>query len=115
MLPLLSAIAQAEVMDIRWQDSGRFERSLTVAPGKFAELCGPLKPGQTIKWTFEADGAVDFNIHYHLDKEVRYPARQDQVKKLQGEFVVDSAQDHCWMWVNKSGQSMRVAVALRKT
>jgi hypothetical protein len=114
ILLVLNAIVHADVIDIRWQDSGRFERSFSVAPGEFAELCGPLKPGQTVKWTFEADGAVDFNIHYHVDKDVRYPARKDQVKSLQGEFVVDSVQDHCWMWVNKSTQSTRVAVALGK-
>jgi len=64
MLLVLNATAHADVIDIHWQDSGRFERGFAIAPGKFAELCGPLKPGQTVKWTFEADGAVDFNIHF---------------------------------------------------
>ncbi|MDP1900353.1 MAG: hypothetical protein Q8K96_07850 [Rubrivivax sp.] len=108
----LPLVAQAEVVDITWQEGGRFERRLTVAPGKFAELCGALRTGQLVHWSFESDGAMNFNIHYHVGKEVRYPSQKEQILRLQGDLTVDSAQDYCWMWVNKSPNPIELAVAL---
>jgi hypothetical protein len=75
---------------------------LTVPPGKFAELCGALKPGQNVTWSFEAKSALNFNIHYHVGKEVRFPAQIDRTQGAQGELQVDAAQDYCWMWTNKT-------------
>ena len=44
-------------------------------PRKFAEIYGSLDAGQTVKWAFEADRVLNFNFHYHVDKDVRYPAK----------------------------------------
>jgi len=107
-------LARAEVIDLQWQDGDRFERSLVVAPGKFAELCGPLDQGQNIRWSFKVDRAVNFNIHYHLDKDVRYPVKQDQVRRLQGDLLVAAKQDHCWMWVNKAKTAAQLSVTLTR-
>ena len=105
---------RAEVIDLQWQDGNRFERSLTVAPGKFAEICGSLDAGQTVNWAFEADRAVNFNVHYHVDKDVRYPAKKDQVKQLTGDLSVDAKQDYCWMWVNKTTSTAELSVTLMR-
>ena len=109
-----AAAARAEVIELQWQDAGRFERSLTIAPGKFAEICGPLEAGQAVQWSFEADRALNFNVHYHVDKEVRFPAKKDNVKSLQGNLSVDSRQDYCWMWTNKTTASTKLSVTLRR-
>lgn len=106
--------ACAEVVALLWQDDGRFERSLTIAPGKFAEICGPFEPGQTVQWSFKADRAVNFNIHYHLDKDLRYPAKADQTKRLKGFLAVDAKQDYCWMWVNKSTTTTKLRLDLTR-
>jgi hypothetical protein len=110
---LLSAsAARAELIEIQWQDGGKFERQMTVAPGKFAEVCGPLKTGQTINWSFESETPLNFNIHYHVGKDVRYPAKQDKVQAQQGNLLVDPAQDYCWMWVNKTAKASRLTMKL---
>ncbi|WP_127997021.1 hypothetical protein [Piscinibacter defluvii] len=109
-----AGVVHAEVIDLQWQDGNRFERSLTVAPGKFAEICGSLDAGQTVNWAFEADRAVNFNVHYHVDKEVRYPAKKDQVKQLTGDLSVDAKQDYCWMWVNKTTSTAKLSVTLMR-
>jgi hypothetical protein len=108
------ATAHGEIIELKWTQGGRFERSLAVAPGKFAELCGPLQAGQRVQWSFESDRALNFNIHYHVGKDVHYPAKQDQVERAQGELAVDSRQDYCWMWVNKTGTAARLAVSLTR-
>ena len=44
----------ADIVDIAWGADGRFERSVSVAPGKFAEVCGKLPAGLKVGWNFEA-------------------------------------------------------------
>jgi hypothetical protein len=44
-------------------------------PRKFAEIYDSLDAGQTVKWAFGADRVLSFNVHYHVDKDVRYPAK----------------------------------------
>ena len=109
-----AAAALAEVIELQWQDAGRFERSLTIAPGKFAEICGPLEAGQAVQWSFDADRALNFNVHYHVDKDVRYPAKKESVKRLQGDLSVDARQDYCWMWTNKTTAATKLSVTLRR-
>jgi hypothetical protein len=110
---LCAASVHAEIITIaEWQRDLMIEHKLNVAPGKFVEVCGPLGPGVSVAWGFEADTPLNFNIHYHLGKEVRYPAKQDQVKSQQGNLVVDTAQDYCWMWTNKSAKLSRLSVSL---
>ena len=112
--PALSARADEAVVEIAWGDGGRYARSLNIAPGKFAELCGALAAGTSVPWRFEADQPLDFNIHFHLDKDVRYPARADQVRRADGTLAADAAQAYCWMWTNKSAAVANVKVALER-
>ena len=114
LLSMGAGVARAEVVELQWQDAGRFERSLTIAPGKFAEICGPLVAGQAVRWSFEADRALNFNVHYHVDKDVRYPAKKANVKRLKGDLSVDSSQDYCWMWSNKTTASTKLSVTLTR-
>jgi hypothetical protein len=115
-MALLAAttLARSEVMDLAWTPSGSFERKLTVAPGQFAELCGPLAKGQSVQWRFEAGAALDFNIHYHQGNDVIYPARASGVARSDGTLAVDVAQDYCWMWTNKSASAVELKVQLQR-
>ena len=114
VLLLLSAAAQAEVIDIGWSGDGRFERRVMVEPGKFAEVCGKLTRADAVAWRFDASGALNFNIHYHEGKEVRYPERRDALASASGLLQVALDQDYCWMWTNKSGQPVRLDLQLRR-
>ena len=83
-LCLGAGAVRAEVIDLQWQEGSRFERRLTIAPGKFAEICGSLDAGQTVNWSFEAD------------------------------LAVDARQDYCWMWSNKTTASANLSVTLMR-
>lgn len=66
---LLSATtARAEVIDIAWDASGRFERVLDLAPVKFAEVCARLTKGQSIAWSFKSGQPLNFNVRHHAEK-----------------------------------------------
>lgn len=114
LLTLLATTAQAELVDIRWDAQGRMERRIDIAPGKFAELCGKLSKGQTVRWSFEGAAPLDFNIHYHVGKDVEYPAKAKGVAAQQGELKVALDQDYCWMWSNKGGAAVGLTVQLQR-
>ena len=111
---LCSTAARADIIDIAWNDQGRFERRVSVAPGKFAEVCGKLARADSVAWRFEASGPLNFNIHYHEGKDVRYPERRDALAGASGRLQVVLDQDYCWMWTNKSGQAVDLNLLLTR-
>ena len=104
--------ARAELVEIAWDKAGRFETAVSVAPGKFAEVCGPLDRGQSVAWSFKADRPMNFNIHE--GKQVVFPAQQDAAVDAQGKLDVSLSQDYCWMWTNKANAPIRLQLLLQK-
>ena len=102
------------MVEIAWDKAGRFETAVSVAPGKFAEVCGPLDRGQSVAWSFKADRPMNFNIHYHEGKQVVFPAKQDAAVDAQGKLDVSLSQDYCWMWTNKANAPIRLQLLLQK-
>ena len=109
-----SNFAQAELLDIAWNASGHYEKTATVQPGKFLELCGGLTQGQAIGWSFDADQALDFNVHFHEGKDVIFPEKQTAVTKASGTLNVAVKQDYCWMWSNKSATPATLTARLKR-
>ena len=91
---------------------GTVTGQLTVAPGKFAEVCGKLNPPADVQWQFSANVPLTFNIHYHEGKAVKFPAKQDGVAEGSGKLGVKIQQDYCWMWTNKSIKESTLRVTL---
>ena len=114
LLTALAAGARADVIDIKWDSNGRFERSLNVAPAKFAEVCGKLPAGLKVRWDFEAATPLDFNVHYHVGKEVVFPAKLTAVAAAKDVLDTKVDQDYCWMWSNKSEAAVTIKVTLRR-
>jgi hypothetical protein len=109
-----SGFAHSELLDIAWNASGQYEKTAIVQPGKFLELCGDLSKGQAIGWSFDADQALDFNLHFHEGKEVFFPAKQDAVKQASGTLNVAVKQDYCWMWSNKMATPAALSARLTR-
>ena len=109
-----AAPGNARIVNIEWDGGGRFERRMDVAPGRFSEVCGKLAKGSAVRWSFEAAGPLDFNIHFHEGGSVRYPAREDGASRLSGVLRADTEQDYCWMWTNKSPAPLSLEITLAK-
>ena len=104
----------ADIVDIAWSADRRFERSLSVAPGKFAEVCGKLPAGLNIRWNFEASAPLDFNVHYHVGKDVVLPSKFTAVVTAKDTLATTVDQDYCWMWTNKSAALATVMFKLQR-
>jgi hypothetical protein len=105
----MAAAAQALV---EWKGDERYEKTHTVAPGKFAELCTRLDAGAGVQWAFAADAPLDFNIHYHVGNRIEYPAKADGSRRESGTLIAASPQDYCWMWTNRGASQVTVTVDL---
>ena len=110
-LALLPMAAAAQAL-IEWKGEERYEKTHTVAPGKFAELCTRLGAGAGVQWAFAADAPLDFNIHYHIGNRIEYPAKADGSRHETGTLVAASAQDYCWMWTNHGASQVALKVDL---
>ena len=106
--------AAAELIEIQWSADGRFTHTGSIAAGKFAELCGKLPAGAKVRWEFDVGAPVDFNVHYHVDKRVEYPAKRKAARHGKGTLSAAIPQDYCWMWTNKSKRPTLLSVTLER-
>lgn len=107
--------AVAELIEVKLTPGEVVEKRLTVVPGTFAEICSALNRGQSVSWQFRCDAEADFNIHYHVDKRVEYPEQRKNVKDGAGRLVVESDQNYCWMWTNRSSAPIALDVTLKES
>lgn len=110
----LSAPAFAQLVPVEWDATGQFAKEIPVPAGKFVEVCEKLSKGTKVNWSFDTSTPMNFNIHYHEGKEVRYPAKKDQVAKDSGTLAVDLDQDYCWMWSNKATTQASLKLVLKR-
>ena len=87
-------------------------RQLVAQPGQFVELCTRLKQGRVLMWQFDAEGSVEFNTHFHVADEIRYPERMTAVSAAKGSLVPGGDQDYCWMWTNLTAAPLKIRVRL---
>ena len=113
-LVAVASSAQADVIKVVWIASGRFERSVNVAPGKFAEVCDKLPAGAKVSWDFEASAPLDFNVHYHVGKDAVFPSKLVAVSTAKDTLDAKIEQDYCWMWSNKTAAPATITVKLQR-
>lgn len=100
--------AAAELVEVELRSGQSVDREFTAPPGKGVEVCGKLVKGQSLEWQFDASGPTDFNIHYHLGKQVKYPEKRSAVSASTGRLQVQLDEDHCWMWTNRGAAAVTI-------
>jgi hypothetical protein len=105
----------AEIQTIEWNADKAATHQFTVAPAKFAELCGKVNQGEEVAWRFESSEMTDFNIHYHAGKKVVEPVSLSKIAQTSGSIAATSTEEYCWMWTNLSKTTpARLEVNLNK-
>ena len=98
------------------------EFSVTIKPGKIHEECIELKKDTEIAYRFKASQPVPFNIHYHVAKDksdskeekVEFPVKIDKIDTKDDVLRVAVDQHYCWMWSNKTTESVSITGSLAK-
>nr|WP_315467792.1 hypothetical protein [uncultured Undibacterium sp.] len=104
--------AAASLVELKWDEQGRFQHKTEIKAGGMLEVCGKLAAGLKIDWQYKSPLALDFNIHYHEGKKVTLPVKHQARKEVAEQFETKIAQDYCWMWSNKSKQSASIELSL---
>jgi hypothetical protein len=114
---VLASFAQAaqaaEIVEIDWGKSQRFELQRRIEAGQVLEVCGPLAEGQAVDWQFVASEPLAFNIHHHVGKQVFYAERRQRTKSLTSRFKPAEAADYCWMWKAPKDKGLQLQLLLR--
>lgn len=98
----LSGSAFANLVEIEWAGDGGFGYEASLAAGDSAEVCGDLTETDVVKWMFTSSGQVDFNIHYHQDKDVIFPEKATGISGMADRLEVSVTQAYCWMFTNNA-------------
>jgi len=73
-----------------------------LAPGAQSEHCLALAPGQVLDYRFTASRPLQFNVHYHVGREIVFPVPESELDAHAGKVTVDRPRNCCLMWVNRS-------------
>jgi hypothetical protein len=76
--------------------------TLSLAPFEFQELCLELAPQDKIRYDFQSDQPIEFNIHYHDGLRIRFPVKLAGTTGHGGHFVAGPDRSYCLMWLNQS-------------
>ena len=72
--------------------------NIALEPQKIHEECMRVEAGGKRVYHWKSSTAVDFNIHYHRDKDVFFPVKRDAMRGDGGTFTAKTGEDYCWMW-----------------
>lgn len=86
--------------------------ALHVEIGSSKELCFDAAKGALVTYRFEADGPLEFNLHYHVDQRVYYPVPSHRVAAEKGQLRVPADQAYCLMWTNQGETAVGLSVDL---
>jgi hypothetical protein len=110
----LPAAAPAESVVVKRDAPFRSDTmSLTLAPGKGAEIKAVMQTGDNFVFSWTADGDVNFDMHGELpdagDKSTSF-WKDKQKNSGHGSFVAPFAGIHGWYWSNRGKQPVTVTV-----
>jgi hypothetical protein len=77
------------------------QQTATIQPGQIEESCMAMAAGERLEFSFSANTGLDFNIHYHDDKEVHFPVNESALSEWKGVYIAPTGQHYCLMWTNK--------------
>lgn len=107
VLGLFISTAQAQEA---WQD----EITFTLAPGEYTEIKATMEEGQTLFYSWVADGGrINFDLHAHgAGQNVTYEKGRGQTEG-EGSIETPFAGDHGWFWRNRDSSEITVTLLLR--
>ncbi len=110
----IGAEASTPIAELRWSADGRFVHQAQIKPKAFVEVCGELAANTSVSWSFKATHPLDFNVHYHVGKNVVYPVKPSRLESASDSLTVTDTQHYCWMWTNKGPETVTLRTELRR-
>lgn len=90
--------------------------TFTIKAGGSYEECIEMKPGQVFDYDYDSSDFVNFNIHYHGEDVVYYPATGNGRMMGKGmidpgthDFYTKDQEFYCLMWDNLNSKPVTVS------
>ena len=79
----------------------RDELIVKIPSGQGYETCLSLQKTKKLEYSFEAEEALEFNLHYHLEGETIFDQHPKMLQTYMGNFTPkEDAGYYCLMWGN---------------
>ena len=110
--------SQKRISNIKDKEAGveTIYNSFKIKSSGSHEECVELKPGQIFDYEYDASNFVNFNIHYHAEDKVHYPASRNGAMMGKGmidpathEFFTEEQEFYCLMWDNLNDETITVS------
>ena len=85
--------------------------TLSLAPFEFREMCFERTSQDQLRYDFQSDRPLEFDIHYHHGLTVHFPVKLPETAAHADRFVPEKDQSYCPMWLNQS--LMRTSLSYR--
>ena len=82
--------------------------SINLKPKRFFEKCVDLRTDQLLKYGFNSNGILSFNLHFHEEGEVHYLAQENSVNELSETFQAEKRGYYCLKWSNPGSDNFKV-------
>lgn len=76
------------------------------------EVCVKFTAGDRVRYRFESDFPVNFDVHYHPEAGILFKTRKEAVTQIASEFTSESSQLYCFTWRNKREQGNEWKITL---
>lgn len=73
---------------------------VSIETAQVHEYCLPANSGSVLKYKFQSDQLLRFNVHYHEGQAVTYPVPTRATKQDTGELIIGKTREYCLMWRN---------------
>jgi len=90
--------------------------SVTLKPSGIHEECFELKKQQKLFYKFNSDKPVNFNVHFHTEKEIYYPVQQNGATQYDGiidpedkSCQLNTQEYYCLMWENQEKSPVKIS------
>ena len=82
--------------------------SVTLLPKRYHEKCVDLSPKSELKYGFNSDSHLSFNLHYHDEGEKNFIVKEDYTKNIDKIFKPQKRSYYCLMWGNPGEKNKKI-------
>ena len=84
------------------------KNSVTLVPKRYYEKCVDLSPKSELKYGFNSDSHLLFNLHYHDEGEKIYIVKEDSTNNIDKSFKPQKRSYYCLMWGNSGEKNKKI-------
>ena len=82
--------------------------SITLKPKRYHEKCVDLSPKSELKYGFNSDSHLSFNLHYHDEGETVFVVNLDSIDNVEKIFEPQKRAYFCLTWINSGKKENKI-------